>query len=359
MKVAFVGGRGLYSNYGGVENAIRELSFRLERKNDLNLHVYGCGIDEEQSIGSSCTSVNMHSIFYRLGGQNLYMLACLIHSVLILRPSTVIVFASGPNLFVPIWKLFGVKVISSLRAIDSERGKWSRFQKLILKMGEYFAVRYSDVFTSNSKNILNRYEYLRSDGIFIPNGINRSKEKLQVSLPFSHSEDFILYAGRLDPVKRIDVLINAYLKMKCRNSTWLVIAGGMCKDPKYEKYLKSISSNKIVFLGHISQEEVNYLMIKAKIFVLPSAIEGMSNSLLSAMSLGCCSIVSDIPENTDLIDNFESIFPLDDPLLLAEKVDYLISNEDVLKSVSAHQLKRSKIYNWNISAQKIYAELVK
>jgi len=41
-RVGFIGGRGFFSNYGGVENAIRETCLELSKKNiDIDIVVYG------------------------------------------------------------------------------------------------------------------------------------------------------------------------------------------------------------------------------------------------------------------------------------------------------------------------------
>jgi len=47
---------------------------------------------------------------------------------------------------------------------------------------------------------------------------------------------------------------------------------------------------------------------KAHIFVLPSLYEGMSNSLLEAMSCGCMAIVSDIPGSRELVKGCKNGF---------------------------------------------------
>ena len=43
------------------------------------------------------------------------------------------------------------------------------------------------------------------------------------------------------------------------------------------------------------------LYSNAYIFALPSNLEGMANALLEAMSYGNCCLISDSPENTEVV----------------------------------------------------------
>ncbi|MEJ7591970.1 MAG: glycosyltransferase [Planctomycetaceae bacterium] len=62
--------------------------------------------------------------------------------------------------------------------------------------------------------------------------------------------------------------------------------------------------DRIVFAGH--REDASALMAAFDAFVLGSDFEGMSNSLMEAMSLGLPCIASDIPPNRELIIDGET-----------------------------------------------------
>ena len=47
--MAFIGGRGLFSNYGGVENAIREIALEVSKKGD-SIIVYGASTEDANSF---------------------------------------------------------------------------------------------------------------------------------------------------------------------------------------------------------------------------------------------------------------------------------------------------------------------
>ena len=58
----------------------------------------------------------------------------------------------------------------------------------------------------------------------------------------------------------------------------------------------------IITTGFVQGKELQELYSNAYLYVLPSDIEGMSMSLLEALSYGNVCLVSDIPENTEVIN---------------------------------------------------------
>ena len=61
--------------------------------------------------------------------------------------------------------------------------------------------------------------------------------------------------------------------------------------------------DRIVFTGFVTGQTVTELYSNAYIFAIPSNLEGMANALLEAMSYGNCCLVSDIPENTEVVND--------------------------------------------------------
>ena len=84
-------------------------------------------------------------------------------------------------------------------------------------------------------------------------------------------------------------------------------------------------------------------------FLLPSNLEGMANTLLEAMSYGNCCLVSNIPENTEVTGDFAEIFPKGNTQALKKKLQALLDDPDrvsYLKSRTADYILGQ--YNWEI-----------
>lgn len=137
----------------------------------------------------------------------------------------------------------------------------------------------------------------RTKVITIVNGLD-FKEKFSSSR--SKKVKLIIFTGRLIPRKNVMILLQA---MKNISPAWkcLIVGGGEdLVDLKNYCRISGIQ-NKVEFLGH--KTDVAPYLSKSDIFVLPSLDEGLSWSLLEAMSRGLACVVSDVDGNVELIKN--------------------------------------------------------
>ncbi|WP_111977432.1 glycosyltransferase family 4 protein [Algibacillus agarilyticus] len=325
--VSFIGGRGIFANYGGVENATREIVLEMSKQTKININVYGVKgtSDNTFKLPKNVRTTNILNIFYKVFGQHGFILLCVLHAILIRRPKVVVLFASGPCVFTPLIRVAGIKVITSLRAIDSARDKWGMVSRNILKLGEYCSWRFSNEFTANSKEMVTIYKKFRPDAHFVPNGSKKSTSANEDILVENdiRKNGYFLFAARLDPVKRLHLLLEAHSNLSDSERIPLVIAGGNVKDPEYERQLKEYQCESVIFLGHITSEHLDPLMQNCRAFILPSVLEGMSNSILSAMANNKATLVADIPENRDVVLLDDALFKRDDLDDLSKKLKIL------------------------------------
>jgi glycosyltransferase involved in cell wall biosynthesis len=124
-----------------------------------------------------------------------------------------------------------------------------------------------------------------------------------------------IFTGRFEPQKNLPWLLEVWADLApSRPDVLLVLLG----DGDQAAHLKS----RIARLGlsgsvHVEPpgdlSKVMAFLQGADIFVLPSLAEGMSNSLLEAMSTGLAVLASAIPGNSDLVDDGVDgkLFPVD------------------------------------------------
>ncbi|OLQ92092.1 hypothetical protein BIY22_16410 [Vibrio panuliri] len=356
--IAFIGGRGLFSSYGGVENATREIAKELSKREDVAVNVYSVEGENDEVFAYS-DNLNVIAIsrsIYKSLGQHGYILACVLHALFKLRPNAVFLFASGPCVFAPILRLGGIRVISSIRGMDSARDKWGRLSRNILKLGEYCAWKFSHQFTANSKKIVENFSKKRPDSHFIPNGCRAVTDADCASLDKYKVErnGYLLFAARLDPIKRLHLLLEVHRQLPNDQKLPLIIAGGNSNDLEYEAKLKQYENDeKVMFIGHISSSELAPLMKHCRAFILPSVIEGMSNSLLSAMANGKAIIAADIEENRDVVELDDALFEKDSFEQLQISVARVSTNADFCQqlgeklAVLAHEK-----YSWENTAER-------
>lgn len=324
VKIAFVGSRGIFSNYGGVENATREIVLEMSQQKDVSINVYSVQTetDNKFTLPANVKTIFIPDYIYKYLGQHGYIFFCILNVLLINRPNVVILFASGPCVFAPLLRFGGIRVITSLRAIDSARDKWGKISRTILRFGEYCSWRFADEFTANSKEMISVFSKFRHDAHFIPNGA-KCIEDANVNDLEEYGltpNNYLLFAARLDPVKRLHLLLEAHNRLPESIRLPLVVAGGNVKDEAYEKMLRKYESESVIFLGHITSKQLESLMKYCRAFILPSVLEGMSNSLLSAMANSKAVLAADIVENSDVVEYGDALFEKDNVNDLYEKL---------------------------------------
>jgi glycosyltransferase involved in cell wall biosynthesis len=100
----------------------------------------------------------------------------------------------------------------------------------------------------------------------------------------------------------------------------LVVAGGTSFSTDYVDLLHEKGGDRVRFLGYVYGDVLDELYSNARVFVLPSDIEGLPIALLEAMSFGNCCLTSDIPENLEVIGDCGATFRQGDADDLAEKL---------------------------------------
>ena len=173
-------------------------------------------------------------------------------------------------------------------------------------------------------------------------------------------KNYILYVGRLTPEKGCHDLIEAYKGID--TNLKLVFVGDSTYADDYVRTLKKNASDRILFLGFQTGETLEELFSNAYLYVLPSNIEGLSISLLEAMSYGNCVLTSNIPENLELISGRGFDFHSGDVGQLRDIIISLIQNPNVVKA--AGDVSRAYIsenYTWDIvteKTEKLFMDLI-
>lgn len=114
------------------------------------------------------------------------------------------------------------------------------------------------------------------------------------------------YVGRLIARKRVGMLVRAFVAAE-RNfnaDAQLRIIGGGEERTHLQALVAELGiRSEVVFCGELDHDAAIEELEQTDVFVLPSDSEGMSNSLLEAMSAGCAVVCSDIPVHRELIQN--------------------------------------------------------
>jgi glycosyltransferase involved in cell wall biosynthesis len=364
MKIAMIGSRGIPVVYSGIESSLEQICPRLvSRKHEVTVYCRS----RYSTIPSNYQGVNL----IKLPSINTKHLDTISHVFITLMNSLVKHFdiihihAIGPALLSFLPKLKRTKVVLTIHGLDWQRAKWNKFAKFCLKIGEKSSTWFPDKIIVVSK-VLKDY-YQKRYGIapcYIPNGtvIPDIKSPNIMKKWGLKQNNYILFVGRLVPEKGCHYLIQAYNELE--TNLKLVIAGDSAYDRRYVQSLKEISkSRNIIYTGFISGVLLEELLSNAYLYVLPSEIEGLSISLLEAMSYARCVVTSDIQENLEVINDYGYSFKNKDYKDLKRILKKLLVMPDTVHSFGTKAREYTKQnFSWDIiinQLEEVYLSLVK
>ena len=171
-----------------------------------------------------------------------------------------------------------------------------------------------------------------------------------------NNEVVILTVARLIKRKGIDDLIRAipsvikeYKDIKVR----IIGEGNM------EKELKDLAeklgvSEYIEFLGYIPHDRISKYYSSSDIFVLPSKNEGMSNTVLEAMTSGLPIITTDTGGTTELIDDNGIIVPIGNSGAISRAIIEYVRNPELIKEHGSKSRSIAENMDWSKVAGEYY-----
>ena len=141
----------------------------------------------------------------------------------------------------------------------------------------------------------------------IHNGIDghklppNAREKLRDEWGIEKHEIVIGVASRLDPIKGVHFLVEAFEKLTKRydNIRLIVVGSGTCEEELKSRTKNYRIDNKVIFTGFRS--DIPACLEAIDIFVLPSLSENHSIGLLEAMRAGKAIVATDVGGNTESV----------------------------------------------------------
>ena len=155
----------------------------------------------------------------------------------------------------------------------------------------------------------------------LPNGVDMTRfrpaepterAELRRELGVEESEVVGVFLGRLVALKRVDLLMRAWLESGAGDRGPLLVAGAGPEEEGLRELATELGSPAIRFLGRTDQPE--RVLRAADLFILPSQREGQSVALLEAMACGLVPVVSDLEPNVAVVEDGATgfVFATDD-----------------------------------------------
>lgn len=359
MRIAMLGHKRVPSREGGVEIAIEELAVRMAAQghevtcyNRMGHHVSGKQFDGGQQREFKGVRLRYVPVI------NLKGIAAMTASFFAAvragfgRYDVVHFHTEGPCAMMWLPKLLGKRCVATIHGLDHQRSKWGGFAKRYILFGEKVAVHCADEIIVLSKSAQRYFaDVYGRETQLIPNGLPQMEQRGAelIAKTFGLKKDgYILYLGRITPEKGLDYLLEAYPQVVTDKK--LVIAGGSSDTREYFEQLKAkaAANDNILFTDFVQGQMLEELYSNAYLYVLPSDLEGMPISLLEALSYGNCCLVSDIPENADVVGDCGRVFEHGNVSALAQQLQQLSDGtEEVARYRTLVRERMETMFNWD------------
>lgn len=197
--------------------------------------------------------------------------------------------------------------------------------------------------------------------IFKPSDKIQAKKKVGAAV----DEKMILFVGRIEPLKGVDVLLYA-LKILLGTHTDLrvcvwIVGGDVTKDTdEWPDELKKLSEIReelrihtaVHFVGRKAQKDLPEYYNAADLMVMPSHYESFGITAVEAMSCGVPVITTDVTGVSKLIDKEHEnlITSANNPIRLSQRISALLCDDKMYKEVSRSVSENVKDLSWDNAA---------
>jgi len=137
--------------------------------------------------------------------------------------------------------------------------------------------------------------------LVLPNAVDTSRFRARTQPRPAGSPFTAVFVGRLVPEKELTMLVDAWAEaFRGRTDVRLRFVGkGALEEPLREQAARLGIADHLDFLGH--SDRVEDVLAEADVGVLPSRIEGLSNTLLEFMACGLPAVASRISGSEDFV----------------------------------------------------------
>ena len=197
--------------------------------------------------------------------------------------------------------------------------------------------------------------------MFRPGDQRWARDKLGLN-----GERIVLYVGRMDAIKGLDVLIHSVASMETPCNLKVLVIGGSKQDREFNNAQKLVNAlevaDKIDLLGTLEHESLPLYYQAADVCVVPSYYESFGLVALESMACGTPVVASRVGGLQTVVKDNQSgyLVPWHCPDAFAGRLEMLLTSDSLRKSLGRQARELAKRLSWKATASSIvdvYAEL--
>lgn len=168
--------------------------------------------------------------------------------------------------------------------------------------------------------------------------------------------NLLLYLGRVKKYKGLDVLIQALHRLSDRfPQARLEVAGSGDDVPRLREVAASLGlSDRVKFLGRVSEEEKISLYRRASVALNSSLKEGWGLTSIEANGCGTPVVASDVPGLCDSVRDGETGFlvPFGDAEAMADRIGRILGDAALAARLQSQSLLWARSHTWDMVADR-------
>jgi D-inositol-3-phosphate glycosyltransferase len=209
----------------------------------------------------------------------------------------------------------------------------------------------------------------------VPCGVNLelfqpvAKEEARAQLGLREDDRILLFVGRIEPLKGVDILLGAAAQVQSDSDCFVLVIGGDSSARQGEMaHLRSLAAElgiaeHVNFLGAVDHEKLPLFYSAADVCVVPSFYESFGLVALEAMACGTPVVASRVGGLAVTVRDGETgyLIPWRCPEPFAERIELLLGNEELRRAFGKSAREEVERYRWGNVADavlQIYGEVI-
>lgn len=220
--------------------------------------------------------------------------------------------------------------------------------------------------TAISSVLVDRAKKLGHRGVtLIPNGIDtpaleRERRRTQ------KIAGRVLFVGRLEPMKGVDILLRAFAAVVCRGNrdTRLHVVGDGSRRRALHKLTRQLGiADRVMFAGYLPPPDVYHEYAQAQVFCGLSRSEALGNVFLEAQAAGCAVLATKVGGIPDIVQDGETglLVKPDNVKAVADVLEQLLDDSQLREHLAKAAVHHARQYDWKMIAEKyakVYEEML-
>ena len=270
----------------------------------------------------------------------------------------------GANYFLP--RLLGA--VARRRVVTIHDLTFKRFPELLQKETlvnlEYQMQRelaHADavicVSESTRRDLLAFYDIDPSRAVTILSGLTVPSSDPPLPTLDNLPKKYILFVSTIEPRKNLDVLLDAYARLRARGAYdgALVVVGRI--GWKAESIVPRLRAQGVHHFDYVDAPQLASIYRNAELFVFPSIYEGFGFPLLEAMAYGVPSIAARSSSLPEIGGDAALYFDPRDSRALEVEIERVLNDAALRKQLADAGVARAAQFRWDVAAEKTLAVL--